>query len=398
MNSPVGQPRVHRRADAGPALRGGAQHRPGRRVDQGGQVGPQVLRRASSSTGKRIGVVGLGPHRPRGGGALPRPRHGGRRPTTRSCRRRSRRRCTCRSLPLDELLQTLRLRHPAHHAHRGDAAPHRQRRPCREGQAGRAHRERRARRADRRGGAAGGARQRPRRRRRARRARPGAAGGLAARPAPARGGHAARRRRHRRGAGARGHRHRGPGARLPEGRRHPAGRQLLLAVAATSTTRCARPWTSPQRLGMFLAQVCPGTWSASRSASTATCGRSTSSRSCPRRCCGVLKRAPGEGVTARQRAARPPGSAASTSSSPPRRSRVAFANLMALRLKTSERDCSVAGTLFGRNHLRLVDVDGVEVDAIPQGHLLLVKNDDTPGRRRPHRHAARRARRSTSRA
>jgi D-3-phosphoglycerate dehydrogenase / 2-oxoglutarate reductase len=59
--------------------------------------------------------------------------------------------------------------------------------------------------------------------------------------------------------------------------------------------------------------------------------------------------------------------------------RVAFSNLMVLRLKTSERDFSVAGTLFGRNHLRLVDVDGVEVDAIPQGHVLFVKNDDTPG-------------------
>jgi D-3-phosphoglycerate dehydrogenase len=59
--------------------------------------------------------------------------------------------------------------------------------------------------------------------------------------------------------------------------------------------------------------------------------------------------------------------------------RVAFANLMVVRLKTSEADLSVAGTLFGRNHLRLVDVDGVEVDAIPQGNLLFVKNDDTPG-------------------
>jgi D-3-phosphoglycerate dehydrogenase len=59
--------------------------------------------------------------------------------------------------------------------------------------------------------------------------------------------------------------------------------------------------------------------------------------------------------------------------------RVAFSNLMVVRLKTSESDVSVAGTLFGRSHLRLVDVDGVEVDAIPQGHLLLVKNDDTPG-------------------
>jgi D-3-phosphoglycerate dehydrogenase len=58
---------------------------------------------------------------------------------------------------------------------------------------------------------------------------------------------------------------------------------------------------------------------------------------------------------------------------------VAFANLIALRLKTSEEDLSVAGTVFGRNHLRLVDVDGVEVDTIPQGNILLVKNEDTPG-------------------
>jgi D-3-phosphoglycerate dehydrogenase len=59
--------------------------------------------------------------------------------------------------------------------------------------------------------------------------------------------------------------------------------------------------------------------------------------------------------------------------------KLAFSNLMAIRLKTSEGDFSVAGTLFGNDHLRLVDVDGVEVDAIPQGHLLLIKNDDTPG-------------------
>lgn len=58
---------------------------------------------------------------------------------------------------------------------------------------------------------------------------------------------------------------------------------------------------------------------------------------------------------------------------------VAFANLIALRLKTSEEDLSVAGTLFGPSHLRLVDVDGVEVDVIPQGNVVLVKNEDTPG-------------------
>jgi D-3-phosphoglycerate dehydrogenase len=59
--------------------------------------------------------------------------------------------------------------------------------------------------------------------------------------------------------------------------------------------------------------------------------------------------------------------------------RVAFSNLMLVRLKTGEGELSVGGTLFGRNHLRLVEVDGVEVDTIPQGRILYVKNDDTPG-------------------
>jgi D-3-phosphoglycerate dehydrogenase len=58
---------------------------------------------------------------------------------------------------------------------------------------------------------------------------------------------------------------------------------------------------------------------------------------------------------------------------------VAFSNLMLVRLKTSDDDFSVGGTLFGRNHLRLVEVDGVEVDTILQGRILYVKNDDTPG-------------------
>ena len=64
----------------------------------------------------------------------------------------------------------------------------------------------------------------------------------------------------------------------------------------------------------------------------------------------------------------------STSSAP-----ISFANLVALRLKTSEEDLSVAGTVFGGKHLRLVDVDGVEVDTIPQGNVLMVRNEDTPG-------------------
>jgi D-3-phosphoglycerate dehydrogenase len=64
----------------------------------------------------------------------------------------------------------------------------------------------------------------------------------------------------------------------------------------------------------------------------------------------------------------------STSSAP-----IGFANLIAVRLKTADDDLSVAGTLFGHGHLRLVEIDAVEVDAIPAGRLLYVKNDDTPG-------------------
>lgn len=58
---------------------------------------------------------------------------------------------------------------------------------------------------------------------------------------------------------------------------------------------------------------------------------------------------------------------------------MSFPNLLSLRLKAGGADVFVAGTLFGRSHLRLVNVDGVELDAIPQGHLLFVRNEDRPG-------------------
>jgi len=58
---------------------------------------------------------------------------------------------------------------------------------------------------------------------------------------------------------------------------------------------------------------------------------------------------------------------------------IGFANLVALRLKTSEEDFSVSGTVLGGTHQRLVEVDGVEIDALPRGNLLMVRNDDTPG-------------------
>jgi D-3-phosphoglycerate dehydrogenase len=58
---------------------------------------------------------------------------------------------------------------------------------------------------------------------------------------------------------------------------------------------------------------------------------------------------------------------------------VAFPNLVTARLRTSREELQVAGTLFGGRYPRLVEVDGVEVDTVPEGLVLMVRNEDTPG-------------------
>lgn len=133
-----------------------------------------------------------------------------------------------------------------------------------------------------------------------------------------------------------------------------------------------------ERLGAFLGQVCSGSPERIEIGLYGELQEIDAKPILAAACLGVLRPLLAEKVTvvnARSLAAdRGVEVVESTSSA-----RVAFSNLMALRLKTSDMEFSVAGTLFGRNHLRLVDVDGVEVDAIPQGHVLFVKNDDTPG-------------------
>lgn len=133
-----------------------------------------------------------------------------------------------------------------------------------------------------------------------------------------------------------------------------------------------------ERLGAFLAQVCGGSLERVEVGLYGDLREIDLRPILPAAVLGVLKPSQGAGVTLVNALtlARKHGLEVLESTSSVR---VAFANLMVVRLKTSEADLSVAGTLFGRNHLRLVDVDGVEVDAIPQGNLLFVKNDDTPG-------------------
>ncbi|HUG53863.1 MAG TPA: phosphoglycerate dehydrogenase [Vicinamibacteria bacterium] len=133
-----------------------------------------------------------------------------------------------------------------------------------------------------------------------------------------------------------------------------------------------------QRLGTFLAQACPGRPERIEVGLYGDLREIDANPILAAAVCGVLRCALPDNVTlvnARSLAEERGIDVLESTSS----AKLAFSNLMAIRLKTSDRDYSVAGTLFGRNHLRLVDVDGVEMDAIPQGHLLLVKNDDTPG-------------------
>jgi D-3-phosphoglycerate dehydrogenase len=133
-----------------------------------------------------------------------------------------------------------------------------------------------------------------------------------------------------------------------------------------------------ERLGLFLGQVCRGSLERIELGIFGELRELDTKPILASAVNGVLRPRLAEGVTivnalaiARDRGVEVRESTSSAT--------VAFANLVALRLKTSEEEMQVAGTLFGRDHMRLVDVDGVEVDTIPHGNILLVRNEDTPG-------------------
>ena len=133
-----------------------------------------------------------------------------------------------------------------------------------------------------------------------------------------------------------------------------------------------------ERLGLFLGQVCRGSLGRVELGVYGDLRELDVKPILSAAMTGVLRPLLAEGVTlvnalsvARDRGVEV---VESTSTAP-----TAFANLLALRAQTTQETLSVAGTLFGRSHLRLVDVDGVEVDTIPRGNVLMVRNEDTPG-------------------
>jgi len=58
---------------------------------------------------------------------------------------------------------------------------------------------------------------------------------------------------------------------------------------------------------------------------------------------------------------------------------VSFANLIVAHIESEEGAIEVAGSVFGDQHPRIVDIMGYEVDVRPEGNMLFVQNEDVPG-------------------
>ncbi len=56
-----------------------------------------------------------------------------------------------------------------------------------------------------------------------------------------------------------------------------------------------------------------------------------------------------------------------------------FQSLVSVTVRDGDEEITVEGTLFAGEDPRIVRIDGYRVDAIPFGHMLVARNDDTPG-------------------
>lgn len=56
-----------------------------------------------------------------------------------------------------------------------------------------------------------------------------------------------------------------------------------------------------------------------------------------------------------------------------------YRNLVTVKVKTREETGSVSGSVLGESDGRIVNVDGVDIDVVPEGFLLVSRNYDRPG-------------------
>jgi D-3-phosphoglycerate dehydrogenase / 2-oxoglutarate reductase len=56
-----------------------------------------------------------------------------------------------------------------------------------------------------------------------------------------------------------------------------------------------------------------------------------------------------------------------------------FASVMEVTLKTDQTERNLVGTIFGNSQPRIIGIDGYRVEMKPEGHVLIIFNDDMPG-------------------
>ncbi len=56
-----------------------------------------------------------------------------------------------------------------------------------------------------------------------------------------------------------------------------------------------------------------------------------------------------------------------------------YTSLIRLTIDTKDGKKTIAGAVFGKDQVRVVEIDGIPVEAIPQGNILVLWNNDRPG-------------------
>ncbi|MEW5975507.1 MAG: phosphoglycerate dehydrogenase [Acidobacteriota bacterium] len=56
-----------------------------------------------------------------------------------------------------------------------------------------------------------------------------------------------------------------------------------------------------------------------------------------------------------------------------------YSNLISLRIKTNVREEWIEGTILSRDNIRMVSLDGIDIEAPLHGTILFIRNNDTPG-------------------
>ena len=56
-----------------------------------------------------------------------------------------------------------------------------------------------------------------------------------------------------------------------------------------------------------------------------------------------------------------------------------FVNTLTVTVKTANREHQVAGAVLGNRAMRLIRIDGFQVESVPEGYFLMLRNRDVPG-------------------